>query len=279
MRKGKKTALEKEWLALEKKEQKYLKKRAERKNSALNRLLEAKVPDNLSEKLDAAFAKAFALVFDKGTAVIEKTYKKDKLQKTYEVDAFAAKVREDRKSLKSFGKNAGTSGRKNLLLSGVEGVGLGILGIGLPDIPLFVGMILKSMYETALHYGFGYESEEEKYFILLLIRTSLSCEEELTEGQKEVECFLACPSLPKMYDRQQEIRRTAAVLSRELLYMKFLQGVPLVGAVGGAYDVIYLKQILTYGKIKYQKRFLMNCGGGILTPYAGSENVNRETEK
>lgn len=269
MRGNKKTALDKEWQTLEKKEQKYLKKRAERKVSALNRLLEEKVPDTLSGKLDAAFAKAFALVFEKGTAVIEKTYKKEKLEKTYQVDAFAAKVREDRKSLKSFGKNAVASGRKNLLLSGVEGVGLGILGIGLPDIPLFVGVILKSMYETALHYGCGYESEEEKYFILLLIRTSLSCEGELLEGEKEVERFLECESLTEGYDRKAEIRRTAAVLSRELLYMKFLQGLPLLGAVGGAYDAIYLKQILTYAKIKYQKRFLMRCRGGILTPYKG----------
>lgn len=154
-------------------------------------------------------------------------------------------------------------------MSAVEGVGLGILGIGLPDIPLFTGMILKSMYETALHYGCGYQTEEEKYFILLLIRTSLACEAELEEEEKQVESFLETESLPKTYDRQEEIRKTAAVLSRELLYMKFVQGLPLVGAIGGAFDAIYLKQILTYAKIKYQKRFLMRHGGGTIVPYEG----------
>ena len=35
-------------------------------------------------------------------------------------------------------------------------------------------MILKNIYETALHYGYSYESREEKYFILLLIQGAIS---------------------------------------------------------------------------------------------------------
>jgi len=42
--------------------------------------------------------------------------------------------------------------------------------------------------------------------------------------------------------------------------MKFLQGIPLVGAVGGVYDVVYMKQITEYAKIKYQRRFLRTKG-------------------
>ena len=51
--------------------------------------------------------------------------------------------------MRTFKKGAAASSRKNLLLSTAEGVGLGVLGIGLPDIP-FTGMILKSIYEVAL---------------------------------------------------------------------------------------------------------------------------------
>ena len=54
---------------------------------------------------------------------------------------------------------------------------------------------------------------------------------------------------------REQISRTSRMLSRELLYMKFLQGIPVVGAVGGAYDAIYMKQIAVYAKLKYQKRF------------------------
>lgn len=46
-------------------------------------------------------------------------------------------------------------------------------------------------------------------------------------------------------------------MSKELLYMKFLQGIPVVGAVGGVYDVIYMKQIVKYAELKYRRRFLL----------------------
>ena len=38
------------------------------------------------------------------------------------------------RSLRSFSKKARDTGTKNLLLSGVAGIGMGVLGIGLPDI-------------------------------------------------------------------------------------------------------------------------------------------------
>lgn len=139
----------------------------------------------------------------------------------------------------------------------MEGVGLGILGIGLPDIPLFTGMILKSIYETALHYGFPYDTEEEKYFILLLIQAALSYGEELEAINDRADRFIMEQTLPHGYDSREQIKETSAVLSGELLYMKFLQGIPVAGVIGGAYDSVYLKRILDYAKLKYRKRFLM----------------------
>ena len=60
--------------------------------------------------------------------------------------------------------------------------------------------------------------------------------------------------------REETIQKTASCLSKELLYMKFLQGIPVVGAVGGAYDVVYLKQITEYANLKYERRFLESLG-------------------
>ena len=39
--------------------------------------------------------------------------------------------------------------------------------------------------------------------------------------------------------------------------MKFLQGIPVVGAVGGLYDAVYMKRINDYANLKYKKRFLL----------------------
>ena len=38
--------------------------------------------------------------------------------------------------------------------------------------------------------------------------------------------------------------------------MKFIQGLPLVGVIGGAGDAICLKRVTDYASLKYQKRFL-----------------------
>ena len=219
--------MEKEWKKLEKQELKFLESRMGKQNSRLNQFLEQKVPQGLQESLDKAFAKAFHLIFEKGTAVIEKTFSK---------------------------KNTG-NGNMNLLLSGVSGMGLGILGIGMPDIVIFTGLMLKSVYEIALSYGFGYETRREKLFILLIIRGAVSHGEELKRINDEINNFIdtgrysGCPML------QDSIDETAGCLSRELLYMKFLQGIPIVGVAGGAYDVVYMKQIVTYAKLKYRRRF------------------------
>ena len=57
-------------------------------------------------------------------------------------------------------------------------------------------------------------------------------------------------------DTETLISKAAQGLSTELLYMKFLQGIPVVGAVGGAYDAIYMKQVMEYAELKYRRRFL-----------------------
>ncbi len=37
--------------------------------------------------------------------------------------------------------------------------------------------------------------------------------------------------------------------------MKFLQGIPIVGAAGGAFDGIYMNQVVKYAELKYRRRF------------------------
>lgn len=253
-----KTPWEKEWELLQKREIKFLEKRETKKDSILNQKLEEVVPEKLQETLNSAFAKAFALVFEKGTGVIEKTYNREKLEKDYQINRYMEEVRKNRKSLKTFSKKAGQSGQKNLLVSGVSGIGLGVLGIGIPDIPLFLGMVLKSIYEVALNYGYRYDTEEERYFILLLIEGAVSYGDDMQRLNWEADAYMEQGFLPADYSQNRQIERASAFLSKELLYMKFLQGIPLVGAVGGIYDAVYMKRILEYAGLKYKKRFLMD---------------------
>ena len=249
---------EKEWTALEKKEARYLMRRREEKtSSALQQKLEEKIPEKLEETLNTAFIKAFDLVFEKGTGLIEKTYNKDQQKTDYQVREYAAGLKESRKTVKAFGRQSQGTRMKNLMISGVEGVGLGLLGIGLPDIPLFTAVILKSVYEIALSYGFEYESEKEQWFILKMIETALKKGEELERNNSLLNAWIDQNGIGEtVKGRKEQSKETAAALAEALLYMKFLQGIPVVGVAGGAVDTVYLKKITDYAELKYKRRFL-----------------------
>ncbi|MDE7060129.1 MAG: EcsC family protein, partial [Lachnospiraceae bacterium] len=49
--------------------------------------------------------------------------------------------------------------------------------------------------------------------------------------------------------------RTAEALANEMLYLKFVQGLPVVGILGGASDLVYQRKISEYAQLKYKRRF------------------------
>ena len=52
------------------------------------------------------------------------------------------------------------------------------------------------------------------------------------------------------------MKSTAQSMTDAMIYMKFLQGIFVVGAVGGAWDVVYMNRITDYAILKYNRRFL-----------------------
>ena len=118
-------------------------------------------------------------------------------------------------------------------------MGLGVLGIGLPDIALFVGMILKGIYEVSLHYGYDYDSSYEKYLILKMISAALSKDEEWVKRNEELDDLMYAVSPVNEDILKKEIESTANLLAIDLLVLKFVQGLPIVGAVGGAFNPVY----------------------------------------
>ncbi len=250
------TPYEKELAALLKKERRFLELRKKRKESFINQKLEKFVPEKLRGTLDSAFAKAFGLIFEKGTKVIEKTYDRKSLEIDFYENDYRNGVLESKKTLRAFSKKAKAAGNKNLLFSGAAGIGMGILGVGIPDIPVFTALLLKSVYEIALDYGFDYDSEKERAFILWVIEGAVSCGENTVEINEKIDRFIKTGKLPEDYDRTEAIKSASANLSKELLYMKFVQGIPIIGAVGGFYDAVYMKRINEFANIKYRKRQL-----------------------
>lgn len=251
--------LEKE-LAKVCREEEILKKAAMRSEKVTwKEELAHKIPPKAYDALKKAFGKAFAVIFEKGTGIIEKTFDKEAMEADYEIRDYALRRKGGRKEIRTLRKEAAKTDLFNMAVSTAEGVGLGAFGIGLPDIALFVGMLLKGVYQAALHYGIDYETPQEKLFILKMMETAMTKGEEFVRLDAELNDMLAEGglSVPTEALLRAQTEKTAEAFATDMLLQKFIQGLPLVGILGGAGNPVCYRKVMRYTGLKYRKRYLL----------------------
>ncbi|MBR5740256.1 MAG: EcsC family protein [Firmicutes bacterium] len=257
-----KTPWQKEWSNLLRAEARYQKHRTDGPTSLLVMKLDRFIPEKLSGTLGAAFFKAFQAIFEKGTRLIEMTYNSQRRKADFKVTHYANELYGDYRSARQFTKNARGSRLFNLLISFLEGTLLGLVGLGIPDIPLFIAMVLKGVYEVALSYGYDYHDENEKIFILKVIAGAMKDDEEFIEADAQLNADIDV--IAKDYgeiggwaiEKNDQIRITSDSLVKEMIYTKFIQGWAIVGIFGGIFDPVYQNRITKYAMLKYRRRFL-----------------------
>ena len=209
---------------------------------------------------------AFRTIFEKGNLLIEKTYRRDELEKDFKVRDFSLDLKESRKEYKKLRTEAARRNLKNQAVSAAEGLGLGLLGVGLPDIAIFTAMLLRGVYETALYFGFSYDTPEERFFILCLLEASVSRGEQWAENNARVDRLIYTLVQKKELtvsgeDLEAQIQAVGNAFAIDMLAAKFIQGLPVVGAFGGLSNPVCWKQVMTYVQLKYRKRYLMGKTG------------------
>ncbi len=232
-------------------------KRALKESPALRGKVLEKVPEKIKNGLETAFSKAFGAVFEKGASVIGKTFNRDEAEKEHQVQDFAVKLKGSRKELKKVRKTAGVTDAVNVAITTVEGAGLGFLGIGFPDILLFTSFVLKGAYQSAAHYGRDFTAPKEKYLILKMIEASMSRRDDWVRLNGEVDELLMSGYLPTEEEMSDQIRRTADACAMDMLFQKFVQGLPIVGVLGGIANPVYYGKILNFVKVKYHKAYII----------------------
>lgn len=255
-------ALAKELLAVEKLEKKIAQAALKAKPAAWKKELESRIPEKVYSGLESAFCKGFGVVFEQGRIIIEKGYNKEELQADHAIRDFAVQLKGGRKELRQMHKSAKQFDLVNMAVTTVEGIGLGALGVGMPDIVLFLGTLLKGVYETALNYGFDYESRQEQMLILKMMQTALSSGEEWVQRNGEVEQLLVLETVgitDEMF--KQQVKDTASAFAMDMLLLKFVQGLPVVGIIGGAANPVYYNKVMKYVQLKYRKRYLLKQKG------------------
>lgn len=258
-------SLEKEWERFLRQEERNLdkiKRKTEEQNfrklTELKHGISDKIPNKLMIAVNEGFQKAFKLIFSKGTDVIERTFKKEESMLDFTVNDFRVDQRPNSKSLRQLDKKVKKENRFNTLVTIAEGVGLGVLGIGLPDIPLFLAILLKGIYETAIGYGYDYKEEKEQILILKMITAALSEPDKRLRADVDVENWLnRINDQDVVVDLDEEIRKTSNVLSQTLLLAKSIQGIFLVGMIGGIANPLIYQRVMGYVTRMYKKRYLI----------------------
>lgn len=259
---NKNNLIEKQLKQLNKKEEKLIAEKdpslIKTKLDPLKSKIEEKIPEKLQSTLNIAFEKGFKTIFDKGLGIIEKTYNKEDINMEFDINSYAINKYPTKRNLKKIDKSANKKTFINKSVSAIEGGALGLLGIGIPDIPIYIGVILKSIYEISLSYGFDYNSPEENVYILNIICASV------TSGSERKFYFNKLDTIANEIDNakypnynvDEILKETSDKISTYMLTSKFIQGLPIVGVVGGVTNFKTLQNISTIAKLKYKKRYL-----------------------
>ena len=122
----------------------FWKKAMAARTGNLRAKIEEKIPEKLEETLNTAFNAAFKMVFQEGKILIKKTYDADALKSEYAQKRVGVQTQGDRSLIKRLRKPSEKRYLKSLGVATTEGIGLGLLGIGLPDIPILIGNMIRT---------------------------------------------------------------------------------------------------------------------------------------
>ena len=65
------------------------------------------------------------------------------------------------------------------------------------------------------------------------------------------------PVLPAQELMEAQCRRTADAFAVDMLLAKFVQSLPFIGMAGGAANPYYYRKILSFVRLQYRKRYLL----------------------
>ena len=93
--------------------------------------------------------------------------------------------------------------------------------------------------------------------ILKMMSAAIQKREKWLEADMEVDDFLKAKDIPDSFELEDQIGRTADDFALDMLVLKFIQGLPVVGVLGGLSNPVYYTKIMEYVQLKYHKRYLL----------------------
>lgn len=223
--------------------------------------IENKIPEKLEGTLVTAFTAAFKVVFEEGQPLIKKTFDEQVLKTEYVDKRVGMQTKGDRSLIKKLRRAAEKRHLVSLGVATTEGVGLGILGIGLPDIPILIGNMIRTCTVSAKGHGINTDRRDEQVYMLRLIRLAAlpSSEREIPNAELDELGASIDKGIDQPLDLETEMQKTAEQLAMTMLFSRFVMGMPVVGVAGGLYNPVIISQLHQLAEIKYEIRLLERC--------------------
>lgn len=164
----------------------------------------------------------------------------------------------DRSLIKRLRKPSEKRYLKSLGVATTEGIGLGLLGIGLPDIPVLIGNMIRTCTVSAQSHGLNTDRTDEQVYMLRLIRLAAMPTDERRTANRQLDALGEAidAGTEAHFDLEEEMRLTSERLSMTLLFSRFVMGLPVVGVAGGLYNPVIVSQLHQLAEVKYEARLL-----------------------
>lgn len=247
----------------------FWKKAASKTTGSVKAKIEDKIPEKLEDTLNKAFTAAFKMVFQEGKVLIKKTYNEETLKSEYADKRVGVQTKGDRSLIKKLRRPAEKRYFKSLGVAATEGVGLGLLGIGLPDIPILIGNMIRTCTVSAQSHGLDTDRKDEQVYMLMMIRLAAMPVEERAAVNRQLDALGdAIDSGKEIFlDLETEMKETSERLSMTLLFSRFVMGLPVVGVAGGLYNPVIVSQLHQLAEVKYEARLLKRCKADLVRQY------------
>jgi hypothetical protein len=90
-----------------------------------------------------------------------------------------------------------------------------------------------------------------------MIEASVSRRDDWVRLNGEVDELLMSEYVPTEEELSEQIRCTADACAMDMLFQKFVQGLPIVGVLGGIANPVYYGKVLNLVKVKYHKAYII----------------------
>ena len=161
---------QREWARQLREENRWRRKALHRQPGELQARIAEKVPETVRDTLTAAFGAAFSAALA-GEPLLRRTASPKAEARRLARAEEQLRTPERFSSVRGTGRSAVFSAAA---ASAVRGSGLGLLGIGLPDIPLFAASLLRSLGQIARGYGYITSTRKERRIMLLVLDAALA---------------------------------------------------------------------------------------------------------